>query len=575
MKGLINKFYTAGNRIVRNILIAVVLILLLVVPGISVSGVSSDLTAAYCASPLNGTWNTNTCTISSGSSGTIPAGDALVIRTGTGLIVNGTLTVNGILELNGGSTGTNASGTIINNGSINHLTPGEGLKNYGTFNNNGSLSIVNGALLGNYNVFTNAGSLTVYGEFGNYSTGTGVNGSLTNTGTGTFSIMKSDSSPGGYFFGSVNTSITNQGTLTISAGSTMSVRGSLTNHGTLTNKGTFKAKNLTNSSTGTLYNDIYADWTCFETTAPTLINEGSFTNRYYLTLIDECTFTNKGTGTFFNTGITNVGQIKAEFPWDTRLGGSLVNEGSISNTGSIILANNEWSEVLNANGAVITNSDTYSVLEVGDGSKVYNTGVIEHKRGVIRPGDEYFPNYTTGYIYNSDGTLNKYCAGSITLDYAYINPDPVDMCTGTIIIRKDTVPDGPTDFSFSGDLGTFSLDDDNDPTLPNQLTFSGLIPGSYSVTEAEAAGFTLTSLACTSTEGYWDTTAVNLSTRTATIDLDGDINETVTCTFTNTLDSCTPPAVTTHPANVEITYGSDASFSVAGTNYTSVQWQVI
>ena len=83
------------------------------------------------------------------------------------------------------------------------------------------------------------------------------------------------------------------------------------------------------------------------------------------------------------------------------------------------------------------------------------------------------------------------------------------------------MPDGPTDFSFSGGLGAFSLDDDADRTLPNERTFSGLAPGSYSVVEAAATGFTLTGITCTSTEAG-DTTTHNLSTRTATIDLDGE-----------------------------------------------------
>ncbi len=460
MNGLINKFNKEGNHVAKNILIAFVLILLLAVPGISVSGVSTELTQAYCTSVLKGNWIVNSCTIPSGNSGEVPAGDSLVVLTDTAIVVNGTLTVNGTLNLGGGNVGTNSGGTIINNNIIEHRTSGEGLKNHGTLTNNGSLLVGYGATLGNYNVFTNAGNLTVYGAFNNLWIGTETYyASLINTGTGTLDVIKSGSNPGANFFASVKTSMTNQGTMTISAESTMSVRGSLTNHGTLTNKGTFSANSLTNSSTGTLYNDLYADWTCFDTNA-SLINEGLFTNRYYLTLIDLCIFTNKSTGSFSNTGITYVGQKKAEFSWDQSLGGSLVNEGSVSNTGSIILANNEWSEVLNANGAVITNSDAYSVLEVGVGSKVYNTGVIEHRRGVIRPGDLSFPNYTTGYIYNysktdgSDyGTLEKYCAGTITFDYAYIHPDPVDMCTGTIIIRKDTEPDGPTDFSFSGDLG--------------------------------------------------------------------------------------------------------------------------
>jgi hypothetical protein len=572
MKRQIDKPYIGGALMAKKLVIVGFLILLVAAPAISVYGADSPLDESYCASPLKGNWSANTCTIPAGSSGEVPAGDSLWILTGTGIIVNGTLTVNGTLNLGGGNLGTNSGGIITNNGVIEHRTSGE-VNNYGAFNNNGSLLVAYGATLVNYNAFTTANSLIVYGELDNYS-------SFTNTGT--VNLSKSAGDPiGGIFFASVNTSTTNQGTLTISAGSTMSVRGSLTNHGTLTNKGTFRAKNLTNSSTGTLYNDLNADWKCFETTNPSIINEGSFTNRYYLTLVDECIFTNKSTGTFSNTGITYVGQKKAEYPWDTRLGGSLVNEGSVSNTGSIILANNNWSEVLNANGAVISNSDAYSVLEVGVGSKVFNTGVIEHKQGVIRSGDLSFPNYTTGYIYNyskTDGTdygaLNKYCAGTITFDYAYIDPDPVDMCTGTIVIIKNTESHFSDDFSFtgSGSLGTFSLDDDYESTLPNTRTFSGLTLGSYTVTEAEASGFTLTGLVCTSTEGTSDTTTWNLSTRTATIDLDG--GETVACTFTNSIASCTPPAVTSHPVNQVITYGSKASFNVNGTNYTSVQWQV-
>jgi len=130
------------------------------------------------------------------------------------------------------------------------------------------------------------------------------------------------------------------------------------------------------------------------------------------------------------------------------------------------------------------------------------------------------------------------------------------------------------DFTFtgSGSIGTFILDGDYDTTVPSTRTFSGLTLGSYTVTEAAATGFTLTNLVCTSTEGTADTTVTNLSTRTATIDLDG--GETVTCTFTNSIDSCTPPAVTTQPVSQAITYGSNVSFTVAGTNYTSIQWQV-
>lgn len=107
---------------------------------------------------------------------------------------------------------------------------------------------------------------------------------------------------------------------------------------------------------------------------------------------------------------------------------------------------------------------------------------------------------------------------------------------GTIIVVKDSQPDGAQDFAFSGSGpagfdfgGGFSLDDDLDGTLPNSETFSDLLPGSYSVMEALVSGWDLTDLECVeATPG----STVNLATRTASIVLDP--GETVTCTFTNT-----------------------------------------
>jgi uncharacterized repeat protein (TIGR01451 family) len=48
---------------------------------------------------------------------------------------------------------------------------------------------------------------------------------------------------------------------------------------------------------------------------------------------------------------------------------------------------------------------------------------------------------------------------------------PFTNC-GSITIIKDAVPNGPQDFSFGGNLGTFFLDDDLDPTLLNTITFT-------------------------------------------------------------------------------------------------------
>jgi CSLREA domain-containing protein len=107
---------------------------------------------------------------------------------------------------------------------------------------------------------------------------------------------------------------------------------------------------------------------------------------------------------------------------------------------------------------------------------------------------------------------------------------PAGEGTGTIVIVKNANPESSKDFSFngSGAIGSFLLDDDQDPTLPDRRTFSGLSAGGYTVTEAVPAGWKLTHLVCQDPDGGSRT---SLGTATATIDLDA--GETVTCTFNN------------------------------------------
>ncbi len=90
---------------------------------------------------------------------------------------------------------------------------------------------------------------------------------------------------------------------------------------------------------------------------------------------------------------------------------------------------------------------------------------------------------------------------------------------GSITIVKDAIPNDPQDFSFTGDLGSFSLDDDADPTLSNSFTASNLVPGTYSVSETPVAGWDLTSAVCSDES---DPAEIALGP-----------GETVTCTFTN------------------------------------------
>ncbi|MBI4285972.1 MAG: hypothetical protein HY670_08790, partial [Chloroflexi bacterium] len=70
---------------------------------------------------------------------------------------------------------------------------------------------------------------------------------------------------------------------------------------------------------------------------------------------------------------------------------------------------------------------------------------------------------------------------------------------GTIIIRKDAVPDDPQEFAFTSDIpgcASFSLDDDTNPTLLNARTCADVPANSYSVSETIPEGWGLTSTTC-------------------------------------------------------------------------------
>ena len=111
------------------------------------------------------------------------------------------------------------------------------------------------------------------------------------------------------------------------------------------------------------------------------------------------------------------------------------------------------------------------------------------------------------------------------------NQMSASVIPGTITIIKNTVPDSAQDFSFTTvgtGLSNFSLDDDNDGTLSNTRTFT-VDEGSYTVTEAAAAGYAV-SISCVDAT---QNTTVNNGTRQASINVAA--GETVTCTFTNTL----------------------------------------
>ena len=136
-------------------------------------------------------------------------------------------------------------------------------------------------------------------------------------------------------------------------------------------------------------------------------------------------------------------------------------------------------------------------------------------------------------IMNSGAVLNgrALAQSGVTLDANKVSPCTSAVAeTGTITVIKDTVPNGPQDFSFTTTGGlyaptTFSLDDDPaDANLSNTQVFNNVLPGTYTITELPVVGYTLTSIT--------GATSFDLGTRTATVTLAAGGAATVT--FTNT-----------------------------------------
>ncbi|WP_408950764.1 beta strand repeat-containing protein [Lysobacter sp. Hz 25] len=176
---------------------------------------------------------------------------------------------------------------------------------------------------------------------------------------------------------------------------------------------------------------------------------------------------------------------------------------------------------------------------------VANTTVaLMQGSGIVIPSLPYSSNTSSSVTFSVTGSIAAGATGALanlaavavgagTSDVTAANNSATDTDTptGTIVIVKDAVPNDAQDFAFTTTgtgLSAFSLDDDADGTLSNTRTFTGLEPGSYTVTEAAIAGWSLTGLSCSDPDSG---TAADLANRIATIDVDS--GETVTCTYTN------------------------------------------
>ena len=103
----------------------------------------------------------------------------------------------------------------------------------------------------------------------------------------------------------------------------------------------------------------------------------------------------------------------------------------------------------------------------------------------------------------------------------------VERLHGSITIVKDSDPPLAEDFSFFGPFESFTLDDDNDPELPNSYFVDGVTEGTYTFGEfLGTPKWTLTNITCTSGG------ATNVPN--GYVDITLQPGDDVTCTFTNT-----------------------------------------
>ena len=145
-----------------------------------------------------------------------------------------------------------------------------------------------------------------------------------------------------------------------------------------------------------------------------------------------------------------------------------------------------------------------------------------------------------------------------------------DTC-GDVTIVKNTVPNGPQDFNFNATtLGTgadFLLDDDGNATLSNTQVFEDVNPGSYTVSEDQVAGWVLTDISCV--ESVTGNSVINEGAASVTINVDP--TESVTCTFENTergsitIRKLTSPADAASPDDFDFTFANVPPASDPGT----------
>ena len=145
---------------------------------------------------------------------------------------------------------------------------------------------------------------------------------------------------------------------------------------------------------------------------------------------------------------------------------------------------------------------------------------------------------------------------------AIVDMGAYEVQGGNITVVKTASPTSAgTSFSFSGDLGNFSLDGSNDG-MGNEYAVTGLPPNSYTITEAALSGWTLADISISGDTD--DGSSINLEL--GTIDVDLDVGEDITITFTNdvippSFSKAFAPAIIGSTATSTLTFTIDNSAS--------------
>jgi hypothetical protein len=136
-------------------------------------------------------------------------------------------------------------------------------------------------------------------------------------------------------------------------------------------------------------------------------------------------------------------------------------------------------------------------------SGAYDVHVLAGKVYVVAPSST--PSVTVRDLSNPSIVLDCYNAGSPYAIQSYggkvyiVGPNGLEelsVGSGSLTVALDANPIDPQDFSFLGDdLGSFILDDDDDPINSNTKTFSSMAVGYYAFHQSVPSGWILSNIA--------------------------------------------------------------------------------